>query len=118
VFCTAPAIRNTVANIITEVIGTFVLVFGVLAIFADKATGGHGPRRAPGRPAGARHRLVARRTDGVRHHPARDLGPRIAIAAPIPGKGPSDWGYAWIPVLAPLAGGMLGALCFDWWFPG
>jgi len=56
---------------------------------------------------------------GYAINPARDLGPRIMHAIlPIPGKGPSDWGYAWIPVVAPLVGGTLGALAFDWWFPG
>jgi len=56
---------------------------------------------------------------GYAINPARDLGPRIAHAIlPIPGKGPSDWGYAWIPVVGPLIGGILGALAFDLFFPG
>ena len=119
VFCTAPAIRNTVANIITEVIGTFLLVFGVLAIFADKATAASGLAAllvgllvfAIGMSLGG--------PTGYAINPARDLAPRIAHALlPIPGKGPSDWGYAWIPVVAPIAGGILGALAFDLFYPG
>jgi glycerol uptake facilitator protein len=119
VFCTAPAIRNTEANIITEVIGTFLLVFGILALFADENTVASGLTLL----------LVALLVFGIglslggptgyAINPARDLAPRIAHALlPIPGKGPSDWGYAWIPVVAPLIGGALGGLCFEWWFPG
>jgi glycerol uptake facilitator protein len=119
VFCTAPAIRNTVANIITEIIGTFLLVFGVLAIVANEslAAGGLIPLLvgllvlAIGLSLGG--------PTGYAINPARDLGPRIMHAIlPIPGKGPSDWGYAWIPVVAPLIGGALGGLCFEWWYPG
>jgi glycerol uptake facilitator protein len=118
VFCTGPAIRNTVANIITEIIGTFVLVFGVLAIFADPLTAG----------AGLGGLLVGLLVLGIglslggptgyAINPARDLGPRIMHAIlPIPGKGPSDWGYAWIPVVAPIIGGILGAVAFDAFYP-
>jgi glycerol uptake facilitator protein len=117
VFCTAPAIRNTVANIITEVIGTFVLVFGVLAIFADKTA-------APGLGGLIVGLLVLGiglslgGPTGYAINPARDLAPRIAHALlPIPGKGPSDWGYAWIPVLGPLIGGTIAALLFKWFYP-
>jgi glycerol uptake facilitator protein len=119
VFCTAPAIRNTVANIITEIIGTFLLVFGVLAITneGNALTSGLAPLLvgllvlAIGLSLGG--------PTGYAINPARDLGPRIMHAIlPIPGKGPSDWGYSWIPVVAPIIGGVLGALCFDWWFPG
>jgi glycerol uptake facilitator protein len=118
VFCTAPAIRNTVANFITEVIATFMLVFGVLAIVAneDPVASGLVPLLvgllvlAIGLSLGG--------PTGYAINPARDLGPRIMHAIlPIPGKGPSDWGYAWIPVVAPLVGGALGGLCFDWWYP-
>lgn len=118
VFSTAPALRNTVANIVTEIIGTFVLVFGVLAIFANKATAADamGPLivgllvLAIGLSLGG--------PTGYAINPARDLGPRIVHALlPIPGKGASDWGYAWIPVLAPLAGGALGALAYKGFYP-
>jgi glycerol uptake facilitator protein len=119
VFSTAPAIRNTVSNIITEVIGTFVLVFGVLAITADKATTGSGLVALLVGLLVLAIGLSLGGPTGYAINPARDLGPRIAHALlPIPGKGPSDWGYAWIPVVAPLIGGSLGALAFDWWFPG
>jgi glycerol uptake facilitator protein len=119
VFCTAPAIRNTVANVVTEVIGTFLLVFGVLAIVATEATVASGLAPlivgflvlAIGLSLGG--------PTGYAINPARDLMPRIAHAVlPIPGKGPSDWGYAWIPVVAPIVGGILGGLAFDWWYPG
>jgi glycerol uptake facilitator protein len=118
VFCTAPAIRNTVSNIITEVIGTFMLVFGVLAIVdpGNKLTSGLAPLLvgllvfAIGLSLGG--------PTGYAINPARDLGPRIMHAIlPIPGKGPSDWSYAWIPVVAPIIGGVLGGLAYDWWWP-
>jgi glycerol uptake facilitator protein len=116
VFSTAPAIRNTVANIITEIIGTFLLVFGVLAIVANELAPGLAPLLvgllvlAIGLSLGG--------PTGYAINPARDLGPRIMHAIlPIPGKGPSDWSYAWIPVVAPLIGGGLGGLAFDWWWP-
>jgi glycerol uptake facilitator protein len=118
VFCTAPAIRHTLNNIITEVIATFVLVFGVLAFFANKGTAGD--------PLGGL--LVALLVLGIglslggptgyAINPARDLGPRIMHAIlPIPGKGPSDWGYAWIPVVGPLIGGAIAALAFKAFYP-
>jgi glycerol uptake facilitator protein len=119
VFCTAPAIRNPVANFITEVIGTFLLLFGILALVANEDTVATGlvPLLvgfivlAIGLSLGG--------PTGYAINPARDLAPRIAhFLLPIAGKGPSDWGYAWIPVVAPCVGGVLGALAFDWWYPG
>jgi glycerol uptake facilitator protein len=122
VFCTAPAIRNPIANMITEIVGTFVLVFGVLALFAagapltTAAGGAVGPLivgllvLAIGLSLGG--------PTGYAINPARDLGPRIVHALlPIPGKGPSDWGYAWIPVLGPLIGGTIAALAYKAFFP-
>jgi glycerol uptake facilitator protein len=117
VFCTAPAIRNTVANIITEVIGTFLLVFGVLAITADPITVETGLVPLLVGLLVLAIGLSLGGPTGYAINPARDLMPRIAHALlPIPGKGPSDWGYAWIPVVAPLIGGALGGLAFDWWY--
>jgi glycerol uptake facilitator protein len=119
VFCTAPAIRNTVANFITEVIGTFMLLFGVLALGANKAPGVTGLAPLLVGLLVLAIGLSLGGPTGYAINPARDLGPRIMHAIlPIPGKGPSDWSYAWIPVVAPLIGGALGALAFDWWFPG
>jgi len=119
VFCTGPAIRNTVANIITEIIGTFVLVFGVLAIFADEATAATG---LGGLLVGLLVLAIGLSLGGPTGYainPARDLGPRIMHAIlPIPGKGPSDWGYAWIPVVGPIIGGIIGAVAFDAFYPG
>jgi glycerol uptake facilitator protein len=117
-YSTAPAIRNPAANMITEIIGTFVLVFGILAIIANEATG----------VSGLNALLVALLVFGIglslggptgyAINPARDLGPRIMHAIlPIAGKGPSDWGYSWVPVAGPIIGGVLGALAYDWWWP-
>lgn len=115
VHSTAPAIRNPVWNLITEIIGTFVLVFVIFAIFSKGATGATGP------VAGVGPYLVAALVWGIglslggptgyAINPARDLGPRIAHALlPIPNKGSSDWGYAWIPVVGPLLGGLIAAV--------
>jgi len=98
-FCTAPAIRNTVTNLLSEIIATFVLVFVVGAIFS-KIVSVWGVGLSLGGPT------------GYAINPVRDLGPRIAHAIlPIAGKGGSDWSYAPIPVIGPLIGGALaGAL--------
>jgi glycerol uptake facilitator protein len=122
VFCTGPAIRGTAANAICEAIGTAVLLFGILAIAANAQT-----LSKPGDidlsfvfSRGLQPLLVGVLVLGIglslggptgyAINPARDLGPRLAHALlPIPGKGPSEWGYSWIPVLAPIAGGIAGA---------
>ena len=118
-FSTAPAIRNPVSNIITEVIGTFVLVFGVLAFFADEATAATG---LGGLLVGLLVLSIGLSLGGPTGYainPARDLGPRIMHAIlPIAGKGGSDWSYAWIPVVAPIVGGVLAALAFSAFYPG
>jgi glycerol uptake facilitator protein len=125
VFSTGPAIRNTAANLISEIIGTFVLLLGVLAIVANFAPG---TMDEPLRKAfsGALPPLLIGLLvwsiglslggpTGYAINPARDLGPRIAHAIlPIPGKGDSDWSYSWIPVVGPIIGGLLGA----WFFSG
>jgi glycerol uptake facilitator protein len=117
-FSTAPAIRNTVSNVITEIIGTFVLVFGVLAFFANEATAATG---LGGLIVGLLVLSIGLSLGGPTGYainPARDLGPRIMHAIlPIAGKGSSDWGYAWIPVVAPLIGGALGAGAFELFYP-
>jgi glycerol uptake facilitator protein len=116
VFSTGPAIRNNVLNIVTEFIGTFVLVFGVLAIGGNKGPGVSGLTPllvgllvfAIGLSLGG--------PTGYAINPARDLGPRIAhFLLPIAGKGGSDWSYAWIPVVAPIAGGIVGAVAAHNW---
>jgi len=113
VFCTGPAIRSFPKNVLTEIIATFVLVFGILAIVANKEPGQSGLTPlligflvwALGLSLGA--------STGFPMNPARDLGPRIAHALlPIAGKGPSDWGYAWVPVVGPIIGGLLGAFAY------
>jgi glycerol uptake facilitator protein len=111
VFSTAPAIYNTPANIITEIVGTFVLVFGVLGILANDLAGGLAPLLIGLLVLGIGLSLGG--PTGYAINPARDLGPRIAHAVlPIAGKGGSDWGYAWIPVVAPIIGGILGAIVY------
>ena len=111
VFSTIPQIRNTVPNFITEVIGTAMLLFGVLAIVTN-ADGALVPLSvgflvlAIGLSLGG--------PTGYAINPARDLGPRIAHAVlPIPGKGDSDFSYGWIPVVAPLIGGIIGAVLWS-----
>jgi glycerol uptake facilitator protein len=118
-YSTAPAIRNTVPNIITEVIGTFVLVFGVLAFFADEATAATGLGGLLVGLLVLGIGLSLGGPTGYAINPARDLGPRIMHAIlPIAGKGPSDWSYAWIPVVGPIIGGVLAALAFSAFYPG
>ncbi len=125
VFCTGPAIRNTAANFIAEFIGTVMLVFGVLAIITTLGVVGVGDATLAGAfGAGVAPLLVGLLVvvigmslggpTGYAINPARDLGPRIAHAVlPIAGKGGSDWGYSWIPVVAPIVGGIVGALLFQ-----
>jgi glycerol uptake facilitator protein len=119
VFSTGPAIRNTVWNLITEIIGTFVLMFGILAI---RGTVMDPDGAATPISMGALGiipvaflvwaiGLSLGGPTGYAINPARDLGPRIAHAIlPIPGKGSSDWGYSWIPVVGPIVGAIIAAL--------
>ncbi|MEO6760371.1 MAG: MIP/aquaporin family protein [Saprospiraceae bacterium] len=110
-FCTAPAIRHTTSNLISEFIGTFVLLFGLSALGANEFAEGINPLAVGALVLAIGLSLGG--TTGYAINPARDLGPRIMHALlPIPGKGGSDWGYAWIPVLAPILGGICGALAF------
>ena len=118
VFATAPAVRKPVANLVTEIIGTAMLVFGVLAILSpENLVPGSGFEKgfAPalvGVLVGAIGLSLGGPT-GYAINPARDLGPRLAHALlPIAGKGHSDWNYAWIPVVGPLIGGAVGALAY------
>lgn len=121
VFSTGPAIRNMVANLISEIIGTFALVFGVLLIKGAFMPGAGGASVTP-ISLGALGALPVAflvwaiglslgGPTGYAINPARDLGPRIAhFVLPIAGKGDSDWGYSWIPVVGPIIGGILGAV--------
>jgi len=109
VFCTSPAIRHYPANVVSEAIATFALVFvGTWIIEREVGSGFLAPLGGAlvwgiGLSLGA--------TTGYAINPARDLGPRLAhFLLPIPGKGHSDWGYAWVPVIGPLIGGALAAL--------
>jgi glycerol uptake facilitator protein len=120
-FCTAPAIRNATANLFCEIVGTFVLVFaGLWKVDATIEVGVAGAKIGLGTlgalPAGLvvlSIGLSLGGTTGYAINPARDLGPRFAHAVlPVPGKRDSDWGYAWIPVVGPIAGGLLAAGAF------
>ena len=113
-FCTAPAIRSILPNLVSEIIATFVLVFVVGAIFSKAVAGqglanGLGPYLVGSLVWGVGLSLGG--TTGYAINPARDFGPRLAHAIlPIAGKGGSDWGYAPIPILGPLTGGALAGL--------
>jgi glycerol uptake facilitator protein len=114
IFCTAPAIRCSFANLLCEIIGTATLLFAVLCIPSTSNLAG------PGWALGFGPMLVGLiivaiglslgGPTGYAINPARDFGPRLAHALlPIAGKGSSDWGYAWIPIVGPIIGGTLGA---------
>jgi glycerol uptake facilitator protein len=122
VYCTGPAIRKTGPNIVCEVIGTAVLLMGVLALGYTESPG------ALSAEVGLTPLLVGLLVVGIglslggptgyAINPARDLGPRIAHAVlPIAGKGESDWGYSWIPVVGPIVGGVAGAVLFNVLWP-
>ena len=118
VFCTAPAIRNPLSNLICEIIGTFVLVLGVLAILTPaNLVAGSGFKEGFG-PLLVGFIVLAIGISlggptGYAINPARDLGPRLAHALlPISGKGGSDWGYAWIPIVGPVNGGVAAAFFY------
>ena len=110
VFSTGPAIRNYGLNLVTEIIGTFMLVFGILAL---------GPGAEALGPLAVALLVVSIGMSlggptGYAINPARDLGPRIMhFILPIAGKGDSDWGYSWVPVIGPIIGGILGAQAAD-----
>lgn len=113
VFSTGPAIRSSFANVLSEIIGTAVLVFVLLAFGAKGLVFADGVQTiavaflivAIGMSLGG--------TTGYAINPARDLGPRIAHAIlPIAGKGSSDWGYAWVPVIGPIIGAILAAVLY------
>ncbi|MBV9762713.1 MAG: aquaporin family protein [Acidobacteriaceae bacterium] len=117
-FSTGPAIRSLGANFLSEVIGTFILVLVASALVSRRlAPGGVAPGLGPilvgavvwsiGLSLGG--------TTGYAINPARDFGPRLAHAfLPIPGKGPSDWAYAWVPIFGPLCGAAAAALFIRW----
>lgn len=117
VFSTSPAIRSPLANLATEIIGTFMLLLGILFIGTNQIADGLNPFiiglliLAIGLSLGG--------PTGYAINPARDLGPRIAHAIlPIPGKGDSNWGYSWIPVVGPIIGGVFGCYFFQAVFNG
>jgi len=121
VFCTSPAIPNTALNVLNEIVGTFVLVFAVLYIAGPTLDDGGSLKPIGMGSLGAipvafivlSIGLSLGGTTGYAINPARDLGPRIIHAiVPIDGKGPSGWGYAWIPVVGPVIGALVAAGLF------
>jgi len=119
VFCTGPAVRNYLSNILSEIIGAFVLIFVVFYITGAEIT----PSKTPIGLGSVGAIPVAflvwviglslGGTTGYAINPARDLGPRIMHAIlPIKSKGTSDWTYAWIPILGPILGGSIAALLY------
>jgi glycerol uptake facilitator protein len=118
VFCTIPAVRKPASNVVTEAIGTFVLLVGILAIPSVKNL-----KPELGFDRGLGPFLVGLLvwsiglslggSTGYAINPARDFGPRLAhFFLPIRGKGDSDWNYAWVPIVGPIIGGIAGALFY------
>lgn len=117
VYATAPAIRSPLSNLTAEIIGTFALLLGLLFIGANEFTEGLNPLVVGALIVAIGMSLGG--PTGYAINPARDLGPRIAHAIlPIPGKGGSDWGYAWVPIAGPAIGGIYGALFYQAVFTG
>ncbi|MGP4077994.1 MIP/aquaporin family protein [Halobacillus sp. K22] len=111
VFSTDPAVRSPFSNLVSEMIGTFVLLMGLMFIGANEFTEGLNPLIVGALIVAIGMSLGG--ATGYAINPARDLGPRIAHALlPIPKKGSSDWGYAWIPVIGPILGGIYGAVFY------
>lgn len=123
IFCTAPAVRQPVANVVTEAIGTTMLVFGVLTIItpANLVPNSGFDTAFPPVLVGLivwAIGLSLGGSTGYAINPVRDLGPRLAHAVlPIHGKGDSDWGYAWVPIVGPLIGGVIGAWLYHLLWP-
>jgi glycerol uptake facilitator protein len=122
VFSTGPNIRNYALNFVSEVIGTFVLVFVVLCFGTNGSADGVNIAKSGMAALGALPvallvfsiGMSLGGTTGYAINPARDLGPRIIHAIlPVPGKGGSDWGYSWVPVVGPLVGGVVAALFYN-----
>ncbi|MFI9472113.1 MIP/aquaporin family protein [Streptomyces sp. NPDC052492] len=114
VFSTTPAIRRPVANLVTEIIATMGLVLPILAFGLTKGLGESGTSILIVSFLVVGIGLSLGGPTGYAINPARDLGPRIVHALlPIPRKGTSDWGYAWVPVVGPLIGGAVSGLVFN-----
>ena len=121
VFCTAPAIYSVVWNLVSEIIGTFALIYGILSIKGvTMSSGGEAVPLDMGAlgilPVAFLVWVIGLAlggTTGYAINPARDLGPRIAhFLLPIPGKRDSDWGYSWIPVVGPIVGAIIAAVLY------
>ncbi|TWT03715.1 MIP/aquaporin family protein [Planomicrobium sp. CPCC 101079] len=117
VFATIPAVERPFSNLVSEIIGTAVLVMGLMFIGANQFTEGLNPLIVGALIVAIGMSLGG--TTGYAINPARDLGPRIAHALlPIPGKGDSQWRYAWVPIVGPAFGGIYGAVFYKAVFTG
>ncbi|WP_421976690.1 MIP/aquaporin family protein [Roseivirga seohaensis] len=117
VFCTGGAIDQKGANLLSEVLGTMVLIFGLLMIGANQFVEGLNPLVVGGLIVVIG--MAQGGTTGYAINPARDFGPRLAhFLLPIKGKGNSKWSYAWIPIIGPIIGGGLGAGLYQLAFNG
>jgi len=123
VFCTSPAISSPFNNLITEIVATFVLVFGAMyiigpTIMLNGTSGNLGLGAVGALPISLLVLGIGLSLGGPTGYainPARDLGPRIMhFILPIPKKRDSNWGYAWVPVLGPVLGGILAAVVFKY----
>jgi glycerol uptake facilitator protein len=114
IFSTIPEIRSPVANLVTEVIATVGLVLPILAFGLTEGLGQSGTTVLIVSLLVVGIGLSLGGPTGYAINPARDLGPRIVHTfLPIPNKGTSDWGYAWVPVVGPLIGGVLAGLVYN-----
>jgi glycerol uptake facilitator protein len=114
VFSTGPAVRSYWWNLLSEIIGTFVLVFVIFAFANNKGVGLAALGALPVAILVWAIGMSLGGTTGYAINPARDLGPRIAhFLLPIPGKRDSDWSYSWVPVVGPLIGAALAAIIYN-----
>jgi len=115
VFATSPAMKNNFPNLVSEIIGTFILILGLLSIGANKFSDGLNPLIVGFLIVSIGLSLGG--STGYAINPARDFGPRLAhFLLPIKGKGDSNWGYAWIPIIGPIMGGIYAAVFYKAFF--
>jgi glycerol uptake facilitator protein len=115
IFCTTPAVRSPFSNLMSEIVATMVLVLSLFFLGGNTYAEGFKPLVVGGLIVSIGLSLGG--TTGFAINPARDFGPRLAhFILPISGKGSSDWGYSWIPIVGPIVGGVLGAVVYKLFF--
>lgn len=116
-FCTAPSIPNTFRNLLSEIIGTFVLVFAILGLSQVDGAGTVGVDKLLVFAIIVSIGMSLGGLTGYAINPARDLGPRLAYAVlPFKNKADPNWGYSWIPVVGPILGGLLAVVIYNFIF--